>query len=180
MAGTLQFGDFELDVTAYELRRLGRPVRIERIPMELLILLLERRGDLVSREEIVERLWGKETFVDAETGVNTAIRKVRQALVKESRQALHDKVSRAYGTLKSAQSISSEETMHLLSSVRMGVNLGLIDDLPIPTVNELFMHTQPAHLQKLRKSSLDSADRNTARAAYLRQRLSLPQDGDQN
>ncbi|HEY3964197.1 MAG TPA: protein arginine kinase [Planctomycetaceae bacterium] len=107
-------------------------------------------------------------------------RKVRQALIKDSRQALHDKVSRAYGTLKSAQSISSEETMHLLSSVRMGVNLGLIDDLPIPTVNELFMHTQPAHLQKLRKTNLDSADRNAARAAYLRQRLSVPQDGDQN
>src|SRR6478736_3149051 len=107
-------------------------------------------------------------------------RKVRQALIKESRQALHDKVSRAYGTLKSAQSISSEETMHLLSSVRMGVNLGLIDDLPIPTVNELFMHTQPAHLQKLRKTNLDSADRNTARASYLRQRLSTPQPGDQN
>lgn len=80
MVGTLQFGDFELDVTAYKLRRLGRPVRIERIPMELLILLLERRGDLVSREEIVERLWGQETFVDAETGINTAISKVRQAL----------------------------------------------------------------------------------------------------
>ncbi|MGQ0633816.1 MAG: protein arginine kinase [Planctomycetaceae bacterium] len=107
-------------------------------------------------------------------------RKVRQALVKESRQALHDKISRAYGTLKSAQSISSEETMHLLSSVRMGVNLGLIDDLPIPTVNELFIHTQPAHLQKLRKSNLDSADRNVARAAYLRQRLSSPQDGNRN
>lgn len=98
-------------------------------------------------------------------------RKVRQALVKENRPALHDKIARAHGTLKSAQSISSEETMHLLSSVRMGVNMGLIDDLPIPTVNELFIHTQPAHLQKLRKSSLDSADRNAARAAYLRQRL---------
>lgn len=107
-------------------------------------------------------------------------RKVRLALVKESRQALHDKISRAYGTLKSAQSISSEETMHLLSSVRMGVNLGLIDDLPIPTVNELFMHTQPAHLQKLRRSNLDSADRNVARAAYLRQRLAVAQPGDQN
>jgi TolB-like protein/DNA-binding winged helix-turn-helix (wHTH) protein/Flp pilus assembly protein TadD len=83
VAGTFQFGDFELDLTAYKLRRLGRPVRIERIPMELLILLLERRGDLVSREEIVERLWGQETFVDAETGINTAISKVRQAL-KES------------------------------------------------------------------------------------------------
>ena len=107
-------------------------------------------------------------------------RKVRQALVKESRQALHDKISRAYGTLKSAQSISSEETMHLLSSVRMGVNLGLIEDLPIPTVNELFIHTQPAHLQKLRRSHLDSADRNVARASYLRQRLGAPRDDEQN
>jgi DNA-binding winged helix-turn-helix (wHTH) protein len=80
MAATFKFGDLELDVTAYELRRLGRPVKIERIPMDLLILLLERRGDLVSREEIVERLWGKESFLDAESGVNTAVRKVRQAL----------------------------------------------------------------------------------------------------
>jgi protein arginine kinase len=81
----------------------------------------------------------------------------------------------------SAQSISSEETMHLLSSVRMGITLGLIDDLPIPTVNELFIHTQPAHLQKLRKVHLDSADRNTARASYLRQRLaSARSNGDQN
>jgi protein arginine kinase len=108
-------------------------------------------------------------------------RKVRQALVKENRQTVHDKVSRAYGTLMSAQSISSEETMHLLSSVRMGITLGLIDDLPIPTVNELFIHTQPAHLQKLRKVHLDSADRNTARASYLRQRLaSARSNGDQN
>jgi TolB-like protein/DNA-binding winged helix-turn-helix (wHTH) protein/Flp pilus assembly protein TadD len=76
----LRFGDFELDVAAYELRRRGRPVKIERMPMELLLLLLERRGQLVSREEIVERLWGNETFVDAETGVNTAVRKIRQAL----------------------------------------------------------------------------------------------------
>jgi protein arginine kinase len=105
-------------------------------------------------------------------------RKVRQALVSENRQALHDKVSRAFGTLKSAQSISSEETMHLLSSVRMGVNLGLIDDLAIPTVNELFIHTQPAHLQKLRHAELDSANRNVARASYLRSRLSGKRDGN--
>jgi protein arginine kinase len=98
-------------------------------------------------------------------------RRVRDALVKENRQGLHDQVSRAYGILKNAQTISSEETMHLLSSVRMGVNLGLIDDLQIPTVNELFIHTQPAHLQKLRREHLKSAERNVARAAYLRQRL---------
>ena len=98
-------------------------------------------------------------------------RRVRTALVKENRQNLHDQVSRAYGILKNAQTISSEETMHLLSSVRMGINLGLIDDLEIPTVNELFIHTQPAHLQKLRKEKLESAERNIARAAYLRHRL---------
>ena len=99
-------------------------------------------------------------------------RRVRNALVKENRQSLHDQVSRAYGILKNAQTISSEETMHLLSSVRMGINLGLIDDLAMPTVNELFIHTQPAHLQKLRKEHLETAERNAARAAYLRLRLS--------
>jgi len=98
-------------------------------------------------------------------------RRVRDALLKEDRQGVHDRVCRAYGVLKNAQTISSEETMHLLSSVRMGINLGLIDDLQIPTVNELFIYTQPAHLQKLRREHLKSAERNVARAAYLRQRL---------
>lgn len=75
-----RFRDFELDVAAYELRRLGRPVKIGRQAMDVLILLLERRRQLVSRAEIVDRLWGKDVFVDVETGVNTAISKVRQAL----------------------------------------------------------------------------------------------------
>jgi len=78
--GTFRFGDFELDVGAYELRRNGRPVRIERQPMDLLLLLVERRRQLVLRSEIVDRLWGKDVFVDVEMGVHTAIRKVRQAL----------------------------------------------------------------------------------------------------
>jgi DNA-binding winged helix-turn-helix (wHTH) protein len=77
---TFRFGDFELDVAAYELRRLGRRVRLGRQPMDLLILLVESRGQLVSRSDIVDRLWGKDVFVDVETGVNTAISKIRQAL----------------------------------------------------------------------------------------------------
>lgn len=75
-----RFGDFELDLAAYELRRLGRPVKINRQAMDVLILLVERRRQLVSRADIVDRLWGKDVFVDVETGVNTAISKVRQAL----------------------------------------------------------------------------------------------------
>jgi len=77
---TYRFHGFELDVPAYELRREGQPVRLERQPMDLLILLVERRRQLVSRSDIVARLWAKDVFVDVETGVNTAIRKIRQAL----------------------------------------------------------------------------------------------------
>ena len=77
---TFRFRDFELDVAAYELRRQGRPVKLGRQQMDLLILLVESRGQLLSRSDIVDRLWGKDVFVDVETGVNTAISKVRQAL----------------------------------------------------------------------------------------------------
>jgi TolB-like protein/DNA-binding winged helix-turn-helix (wHTH) protein/Flp pilus assembly protein TadD len=78
--GRYRFGDFQLDVSAYELRRHGRPIKLGRQVMDLLILLVESRGHLLTRTEIVDRLWGKDVFVDVETGVNTAISKVRQAL----------------------------------------------------------------------------------------------------
>jgi TolB-like protein/DNA-binding winged helix-turn-helix (wHTH) protein/Flp pilus assembly protein TadD len=78
--GRYRFGDFQLDVSAYELRRHGRPIKLGRQVMDLLILLVESRGHLLTRTEIVDRLWGKDVFVDVDTGVNTAISKVRQAL----------------------------------------------------------------------------------------------------
>ena len=98
-------------------------------------------------------------------------RRVRDLLLKDNRGGLHDQVARAFGLLTSARSISSEETMHLLSSLRMGVRLGLIENLDPATVNELFIHTQPAHLQKLQGEVLESTERNLARASYLRRRL---------
>jgi protein arginine kinase len=98
-------------------------------------------------------------------------RQARATLTRESRDALHDKISRAFGTLQSATMMTSEETMDLLSSVRLGINLGLLEDITIPTVNQLFIQTQPAHLQKLIGSPLDGEERNSARARYLRNRL---------
>ncbi|MBM80022.1 MAG: protein arginine kinase [Planctomycetaceae bacterium] len=121
-----------------------------------------------------------QTLKDVVPNIVDYERRVRTALVKENRQSLHDTVARAYGILRNAQTISSEETMHLLSSVRMGINLGLIDNLEIPEVNELFIQTQPAHLQKLRKSELGSAERNSARASFLRRRLSGGGSGEEN
>lgn len=98
-------------------------------------------------------------------------RQARQTLVRETKQALQDRVSRAFGTLCNATMMTSEETMDLLSSVRLGINLGLLEDITIPTVNEMFIHTQPAHLQKLMGATLDGEDRNAARARYLRSQL---------
>jgi protein arginine kinase len=98
-------------------------------------------------------------------------RKARDFLVENGLKELHDRVSRAFGVLCTAQTISSEETMALLSSVRMGINLGLIRDVEIPTVNKLFIHTQPAHLQKIRGTTLNTADRNIERAVYLQHHL---------
>lgn len=98
-------------------------------------------------------------------------RQARQTLTRDNRDAVLDRVKRAYGTLKSAAMMTSEETMDLLSNVRLGVNLGLIDDVNILEVNELFLQTQPAHLQKLLGRELDSEERNTERARFLRTRL---------
>jgi TolB-like protein/Tfp pilus assembly protein PilF len=81
-----RFLEFELDISAYELRRGGQPVHLERHPMDLLILLVERRRQLVSRADIAKRLWDSSVFVDVEMGVNTAIRKLRQAL-RDSRES---------------------------------------------------------------------------------------------
>ena len=76
----VRFGEFELDANAFELRRQGSPVKLERIPMELLLLLASRPGELISRAEIIEKLWGKEVFIDTNTAINVAARKIRQAL----------------------------------------------------------------------------------------------------
>jgi TolB-like protein/DNA-binding winged helix-turn-helix (wHTH) protein len=75
-----EFGEFRLDCGRFELLRQGRAVKLERKPMELLILLAQSDGTLVTRTEIAERLWESEVFVDTEHGINTAIRKIRHAL----------------------------------------------------------------------------------------------------
>ena len=99
-------------------------------------------------------------------------RRARDFLINsENQHDLFDQVSRAYGTLQNAQRITSEETMFLLSKVRMGINLGLIGDVEIPTINKLFIHTQPAHLQKLQHEEMDTTQRDIERANYLQRHL---------
>src|SRR6266705_4689028 len=83
-AQEFKFGDFTLDQARYRLQRGDRQLRLEKLPMELLIFLVQRRGELVSRDEIAERLWGKDVFLDIDHSINTAIRKIRLALRDDS------------------------------------------------------------------------------------------------
>lgn len=98
-------------------------------------------------------------------------KKARQMLLDDDANTFFDRISRAYGILKTARTINSEETLHLLSGIRLGVNLGLIEDLEIARVNELFLRIQPAHLQKMAGTELEPVDRDIERAKFLRSQL---------
>lgn len=77
--GTIRFGeDFEFDPRALELRNDGRALKLERIPVQVLLILVEQKGQLVTREEIAEKIWGKGAFLDTDNSINGAIRKIRQ------------------------------------------------------------------------------------------------------
>ncbi len=95
----------------------------------------------------------------------------RKSLIVKNKEALVDRVSRAYGTLKSAHIISSIETVTLLSAIRLGVDLGLIKNFNRKMLNDIFILTQPAHLQKLEGKVLTSNERDVKRADLIRQRL---------
>jgi len=86
---TICFGDdFALDLRSHELRRAGARLKLERIPMELLCLLVEQGGEIVTRERIAERIWGKGVFLDTDNSINGAIRKIRQVLKDDPEQPL--------------------------------------------------------------------------------------------
>ena len=98
-------------------------------------------------------------------------RMAREALADKRGAQLDDKVWRAYGVLRNARAISSEETQTLLSPIRMAVHMGRFDHLDLPTLNDLFLMTQPAHLQLLVGQPLSGTERAVARADYIRRRV---------
>ena len=120
----------------------------------------------LSEADVLERLNRVvPQFIDYE-------RRLRDGLLKSDRARLEDRVWRAYGLLRAARTISSDETLEHLSAIRLGVNLRILPpELTIATVNELFITSQPAHLQKLSTGPMDARERDVARADLVRRRL---------
>ncbi len=100
-------------------------------------------------------------------------RSAREYLLTNNKSAISDRIWRAYGTLKSARIITSDETIRLLSLIRLGVDIGIITDIDRKTLNELFIFTQPAHLQKIENKKLSSTERDMKRADLIRDKLKV-------
>ena len=95
-------------------------------------------------------------------------RRVREALLKEDRLSVEDRVFRAYGILSHARTLDAEEALHLLSHLRLGVDLGLLTQFSLGEINALFLLCQPAHLRAMNGGELDKSRAGNVRAAFLR------------
>ena len=116
----IRFDDFQLDFDRFQLFHRGKPVRLEGLPLQLLMFLVENKGQLITREQISAALWSKDVFVDVDQGINTAIRKIRRALGDDAGEPhyLQTVVGRGYrfvapnaedGTKSPEFSVSPEE-----------------------------------------------------------------------
>jgi protein arginine kinase len=114
------------------------------------------------------------------SNINGVIRQIieqenqaREALLSKKKAVLEDRINRSLGILKAAHIISSQETIELLSMVRLGADLGVIKDIDRRVINELFIVTLPAHLQKIEGKKLSTEERDIKRAQLIRNRLNL-------
>ena len=117
----LKFGrEFELNLRAYELRRAGQTVKLEPTPFAILALLVEQRGDLVSRQQIVERVWGKGVFLDTDNSINGAIRKIRQVLNDdpENPRFIQTVTGRGYRFIAPVIDSGAEQELRVVAAVQ--------------------------------------------------------------
>lgn len=118
-----------------------------------------------TEEEIIDNINGLiRQIVDQE-------KQSRDILMQQNRQVLEDRIWRSFGILKNAFIISSQEVMELLSLLRLGVDVGVIKDIDRASINELFLLTQPAHLQKLEGKKLTTQERDARRASIIRKTI---------
>ncbi len=120
-----------------------------------------------SEEEIMENINGLiRQIIEQEA-------QAREVLLTKSKEVLEDRINRSLGILKNAHIITSQETIELLSMVRLGSDLGMIKDINRCSINELFITTLPAHLQKLENKKLTSQERDLKRAELIRKKLTF-------
>lgn len=132
-------------------------------------------GDLYQISNQASLGKSEEKIIDSLASVVDSVlsyeRKARQRIFDDDRARLEDRLWRAFGTLKTARVLSSEEMMHLASALRLGTSTNILPEIDLHTINELFLLTQPAHIQKVVGRELSAEDRDVERARYIRETL---------
>lgn len=124
------------------------------------ITLGQREEDIIDNlERVIKQVVGHE-------------QNARRMLLIQRKSNIADRIWRAYGTLKNAHIITSQETIELLSTLRLGIDTGVITDITRKTVNDLLILIQPAHLQKIAGRTLSPSQRDIKRASLIREKLS--------
>ncbi len=134
--------DLELDTLAWELRRGGRSVRLERIPMEILLLLIDRRSELVSREQIAAKVWGPDVFVDVDNSINVAIRKLRTTLRDDPEDPKYIRTITGKG-YRFIAPVTIEEAASPLAPAPPPAVPSALDALPSPPSREAVSSPEP-------------------------------------
>ncbi|HEY1263822.1 MAG TPA: winged helix-turn-helix domain-containing protein [Terriglobales bacterium] len=129
-ARLLRFGAFEADLTAGELRKNGARLRLQEQPFQLLALLLQRPGEVVTREEVRQRLWSSDTFVDFDHSLNTAVNKIREALGDSASHPrfLETVARRGYRFLAPVESVGDQKNTEAAPAVALHAEL----EVPLP------------------------------------------------
>lgn len=166
-ASIYEFGDFQLDCGRFELLRNGMALRVERKPMDLLILLASRQGQLVSRTEIAQTLWSSEVFVDTEHGINTAIRKLRHLLRDDSENSRFIQTVTGMGYRFVAPVLEGPEPGPIQSEAKItaGTNNG---ELPAVSRDIDVSQVDPFHADAAEETSPQSRGIESHLRPYLR------------
>lgn len=150
---TIRFGEFELDHSG-ELRSQGRKVKLQEQPLQILRILMEQPGEIVTREELRKKIWPSDTFVDFDHGINNAIKRLREALgdTAETPRYVETLPRRGYRFLNTVAAPNSEISIAVLPFLSLSSdpdNEIFADDLPI-----IFNLIHPAHIFVNRPSSI--------------------------
>src|SRR5437868_3553056 len=130
----VRFGVFEADLTAGELRKNGVKIRLQEQPLQILAFLLGRPGELVTRQDLRNKLWSNDTFVDFDHSLNTAINKLREALgdSASSPRFVETVARRGYRFLASVEQVKPADESHVYAKSAAAADAVIHPELEVP------------------------------------------------
>jgi DNA-binding winged helix-turn-helix (wHTH) protein len=163
------FDDYEADLRAAELRRKGNRLRLQLQPFQVLLALLERPGEVVTREELRQRLWPEDTFVDFDHGLNTAVAKLREVLGDSASapRYIETIAKRGYRFLAEVQSVADQQPSPVTMQAQTSAPVPRTTSSPVATQEVIIAEAPSRQAQVTIDPTLPRASRSTSRLLFL-------------